>query len=409
MTANLVVQVSMEPKLVAVALEHESVTARLVRAGEAFTLDRAGPHRPRRGAPLRQAGGRRRAGGRRDGDGHERPARRRGRSRAPAGAGLPSGRAVVPPRAGRRVGQPRPLHRRGGRGGRRARGEPRSSAWRTPACTTAARPAPTPPSAAGFGRRSMRRVRMPSTSSASASPIMAKSVKSRWACSRKRTRSGPSIGGMPRVRTASARCWKRTTISWGSKAAGTALSVDVGMEHMSDDMPHLTKPITVEDVAARVKEALESNDLERFAELLSPDVQWGAPGAATPACQNREPGPEVVRRRARGRAPRRHGQPCRGARQRRPGRDAPRRRRGALAGASGRARRGLRHPWFRGSGSGRRGIVPLSWSRANRSPPATTLSRRSDGPVTVWPWGGPRWRGPGVTRSSREKGTPSAL
>jgi flavin reductase (DIM6/NTAB) family NADH-FMN oxidoreductase RutF len=38
MTANLVVQVSMEPKLVAVALEHESVTARLVRAGGGFTL-----------------------------------------------------------------------------------------------------------------------------------------------------------------------------------------------------------------------------------------------------------------------------------------------------------------------------------------------------------------------------------
>jgi flavin reductase (DIM6/NTAB) family NADH-FMN oxidoreductase RutF len=38
MTANLVVQVSMEPKLVAVAIEHESVTARLVRAGEAFSL-----------------------------------------------------------------------------------------------------------------------------------------------------------------------------------------------------------------------------------------------------------------------------------------------------------------------------------------------------------------------------------
>ena len=46
MTANLVVQVSMEPKLVAVALEHESVTARLVRAGEAFTPDRPGPGRP---------------------------------------------------------------------------------------------------------------------------------------------------------------------------------------------------------------------------------------------------------------------------------------------------------------------------------------------------------------------------
>jgi flavin reductase (DIM6/NTAB) family NADH-FMN oxidoreductase RutF len=38
MTANLVVQVSMEPKLVAVALEHESVTARLVRSGEGFTI-----------------------------------------------------------------------------------------------------------------------------------------------------------------------------------------------------------------------------------------------------------------------------------------------------------------------------------------------------------------------------------
>ena len=67
---------------------------------------------------------------------------------------------------------------------------------------------------------------------------------------------------------------------------------------MSDDMPHLTKPITVDDVAARVKEALESNDLERFAELLSPDVQWGAPGAATPACQNRN---QVLQWYAKGR------------------------------------------------------------------------------------------------------------
>jgi flavin reductase (DIM6/NTAB) family NADH-FMN oxidoreductase RutF len=38
MTANLVVQVCMEPKLVGVALEHESVTARLVTAGEGFTI-----------------------------------------------------------------------------------------------------------------------------------------------------------------------------------------------------------------------------------------------------------------------------------------------------------------------------------------------------------------------------------
>jgi flavin reductase (DIM6/NTAB) family NADH-FMN oxidoreductase RutF len=38
MTANLVVQVCMEPKLVGVALEHESVTALLVAAGGGFTV-----------------------------------------------------------------------------------------------------------------------------------------------------------------------------------------------------------------------------------------------------------------------------------------------------------------------------------------------------------------------------------
>jgi flavin reductase (DIM6/NTAB) family NADH-FMN oxidoreductase RutF len=38
MTANLVVQVSMDPKLVAVALERESVTLRLVAAGGWFAL-----------------------------------------------------------------------------------------------------------------------------------------------------------------------------------------------------------------------------------------------------------------------------------------------------------------------------------------------------------------------------------
>ena len=38
MTANLVVQVCMEPKLVAVALERDSVTARLVAMSNAFTI-----------------------------------------------------------------------------------------------------------------------------------------------------------------------------------------------------------------------------------------------------------------------------------------------------------------------------------------------------------------------------------
>jgi flavin reductase (DIM6/NTAB) family NADH-FMN oxidoreductase RutF len=38
MTANLVVQVCLEPKLVGVALEHDSVTARLVAAGGGFSV-----------------------------------------------------------------------------------------------------------------------------------------------------------------------------------------------------------------------------------------------------------------------------------------------------------------------------------------------------------------------------------
>ncbi|HEX4162254.1 MAG TPA: flavin reductase, partial [Acidimicrobiales bacterium] len=38
MTANLVVQVCIEPKLVAVALEHEAMTMRLVREGGAFSV-----------------------------------------------------------------------------------------------------------------------------------------------------------------------------------------------------------------------------------------------------------------------------------------------------------------------------------------------------------------------------------
>jgi flavin reductase (DIM6/NTAB) family NADH-FMN oxidoreductase RutF len=38
MTANLVVQVCIEPKLVGVALEHESVTARLVASGGGFSI-----------------------------------------------------------------------------------------------------------------------------------------------------------------------------------------------------------------------------------------------------------------------------------------------------------------------------------------------------------------------------------
>jgi hypothetical protein len=67
---------------------------------------------------------------------------------------------------------------------------------------------------------------------------------------------------------------------------------------VSDDLPHLAKPVTVDEVASHVKEALESNELERFAELLSPDVHWGAPGDASPPCQNRK---QVLKWYAQGR------------------------------------------------------------------------------------------------------------
>ena len=61
MTANLVVQVCVEPKLVGVALEHDSVTARLVTAGGGFSVSLLARGRPGRCAPLREAGQRHRA------------------------------------------------------------------------------------------------------------------------------------------------------------------------------------------------------------------------------------------------------------------------------------------------------------------------------------------------------------
>jgi ketosteroid isomerase-like protein len=45
---------------------------------------------------------------------------------------------------------------------------------------------------------------------------------------------------------------------------------------------------TMEALAEKVRTALESADLSAFAELLDPDVSWGAPGARTPACRNRD-------------------------------------------------------------------------------------------------------------------------
>ena len=40
-------------------------------------------------------------------------------------------------------------------------------------------------------------------------------------------------------------------------------------------------------LAERVKAALGSGDASAFADLLDPEVTWGAPGAPTPTCKNR--------------------------------------------------------------------------------------------------------------------------
>jgi len=58
-------------------------------------------------------------------------------------------------------------------------------------------------------------------------------------------------------------------------------------------------PHTAASIADRVRRALETADLDEFAALLSPDVQWGPPGDPTPPCRNRS---QVLRWYAKGRA-----------------------------------------------------------------------------------------------------------
>ena len=67
----------------------------------------------------------------------------------------------------------------------------------------------------------------------------------------------------------------------------------------SDDPPLLQAPLTAASIAGRVRRALDAADLDEFAALLSPDVQWGAPGDPTPPCRNRN---QVLRWYAKGRA-----------------------------------------------------------------------------------------------------------
>ncbi len=48
------------------------------------------------------------------------------------------------------------------------------------------------------------------------------------------------------------------------------------------------QPPTAQEVAERIQDALSAADLTEFAELLDPDVRWGAPDDPAPACRNRK-------------------------------------------------------------------------------------------------------------------------
>jgi hypothetical protein len=52
-----------------------------------------------------------------------------------------------------------------------------------------------------------------------------------------------------------------------------------------------TDGMQMSELAGRVRQALESADLESFMELLDPDVQWGPPEGSSADCHNRD---EVV-------------------------------------------------------------------------------------------------------------------
>jgi RimJ/RimL family protein N-acetyltransferase len=68
---------------------------------------------------------------------------------------------------------------------------------------------------------------------------------------------------------------------------------------LGDDQPLLQGPLTAASIADRVHRALDAADLDEIAALLSPDVQWGAPGDPTPPCRARD---QVLRWYAKGRA-----------------------------------------------------------------------------------------------------------
>jgi ketosteroid isomerase-like protein len=47
-------------------------------------------------------------------------------------------------------------------------------------------------------------------------------------------------------------------------------------------------PKSMDEVAVLVRQAMATEDLAAFTELLDPNVTWGAPGSHNPTCQSRD-------------------------------------------------------------------------------------------------------------------------
>ena len=61
-----------------------------------------------------------------------------------------------------------------------------------------------------------------------------------------------------------------------------------GDESRQDPLASSSVARTPDEMAVLVKQALAAEDVSAYADLLDPDVTWGAPGARTPTCGNRK-------------------------------------------------------------------------------------------------------------------------
>jgi hypothetical protein len=123
-------------------------------------------------------------------------------------------------------------------------------------------------------------------------------IKRRFAASTLVTERVPFLATAPDRRTARFCC--RTRPRSRMAPATPALPVDLDLSGRGHDVGVAETPVTnMEDLAAAVRSALGSSDLDWFAHLLAPDVRWGAPGDPKPPCRSRH---DAIRWYERGKA-----------------------------------------------------------------------------------------------------------